>query len=58
MGPWKENKRKQRSDKERREKEERKKEKKKKHFKITFNHREHPQQESQKDVAKKYRNTI
>ena len=55
--PWKENKRKQRSDKERREKEERKKERKK-NCKITFNHRENPQQESQKDVAKKYRNTI
>ena len=36
-------------------KEEKKKKerKKKKHSKITFNHREHPQQESQKDVAKK-----
>ena len=32
--------------------EKKKKERRKKHCKITFNHREHPQQKSQKDVAK------
>ena len=34
------------------EKKKKERKKKKKHCKITFNHREHPQQESQKDVAK------